>query len=89
MSDENKNLQHSVIMQNRKSLSISGVKDVKNFDDETVVLITDMGVLNIKGTDLRINGFSTNSKDINIEGRVYALVYSDEETGGFLKRLIK
>ena len=89
MSEETKNFQHSLIMQNRKNLSISGVKDVKNFDDETVVLITDMGVLNIKGIDLRINGFSSGSKDINIEGRVYALVYSDDQAGGFLKRLMK
>lgn len=88
MSEEKK-IEHSLIMQGRKNLSISGVKDVKTFDDETIVLITEMGILNIKGNDLRINGFSTSSKDINIEGKIYALIYSDEESGGFFKRLMK
>ena len=82
-------LEHSVIMQDRKSLSISGVNDVKSFDEETVILSTKMGVLSIKGNDLKINGFSTTSKDINIEGKIYALIYSDEESGGFFKRLMK
>ena len=86
---EEKKFEHSLIMQARKNLSISGVKDVKNFDDETIVLITEMGVLNIKGNDLRINGFSTSSKDINIEGKIYALIYSEGESGGFFKRLMK
>ena len=89
MSDEINNARHSVIMQGRKNLSISGVKDVKSFDDETVILITEMGVLSVKGNELRINGFSTSSADINIEGKIYALVYSDEESGGFFKRLMK
>ena len=88
MLEENK-LSHSLIMQDRKSLSISGVKDVKNFDDETILLITEMGILNVKGTDLRIDGFSTASKDINIEGKIYALIYTDSESGGFFKRLMK
>ena len=82
-------LEHSVIMQDRKNLSISGVNDVKSFDEETVILLTKIGVLSIKGNDLKINGFSTTSKDINIEGKIYALIYSDEESGGFFKRLMK
>jgi len=89
MSGEINKAQHSVIMQGRKNLSISGVKDVKSFDDETIILITQMGVLSVKGNELRINGFSTSSEDINIEGKIYALVYSDEASGGFFKRLMK
>ena len=76
-------------MQSRSKLTISGVSDVKNFDDETVTLITEMGILNIKGTELRINGFSTSSKDIDVEGKIYALIYSDEVSGGFFKRLMR
>ena len=88
MSGENR-LEHCLIMQDRKELSISGVNDVKNFDEESVVLITEMGILTIRGNDLKINGFSTSSKDIKIEGKIYALIYSDEISGGFFKRLMK
>lgn len=86
---EEKRIEHSLIMQSRSKLTISGVNDVKNFDDETVTLITEMGILNIKGTELRINGFSTSSKDIDVEGKIYALIYSDEVSGGFFKRLMR
>ena len=86
---EDKRIEHSLIMQSRSKLTISGVSDVKNFDDETVTLITEMGILNIKGTELRINGFSTSSKDIDVEGKIYALIYSDEVSGGFFKRLMR
>lgn len=88
MSGE-KGTEHSLIMQDRKEISISGVIDVKNFDEETVVLLTEMGVLTIRGNELKINGFSTTSKDIKIEGKIYALIYSDEVSGGFFKRLMK
>lgn len=90
MSEENKGV-HNVIMEQRRKLNMSGIQDVQSFDDETVVLKTDMGMLTVKGTGLHIGGFSTTSGELTMEGAVYALVYtSDENTrGGFLKRLMK
>ena len=70
---------------------MSGVMEVVNFDDETVVLKTDMGMLTVKGTKLNINGFSASSGELNMTGSVYALVYTENNDvkTSFIKRLLK
>ena len=45
----------NIILENRSKLSISGVKDVFSFDDQIVILETNLGMLTIKGENLRIN----------------------------------
>ena len=46
MNDEKTTRQiHNIIMENRKSLSISGVTDVDNFDEKEILLYTQMGEL--------------------------------------------
>ena len=50
---------HNVIMEGRRKLSISGVSDVESFNEEEVVLSTNMGLLIIEGENLHINKLST------------------------------
>ena len=40
---------HSVNMEGRKQLSVSGVKDVASFDEHEITACTDMGKMIIKG----------------------------------------
>ena len=91
MSEERISAVHNVIMEKRTKLNMSGVLEVVSFDDETVVLKTDMGMLTVKGSKLNIGGFSASSSELNMTGSVYALVYtenSDVKTS-FIKRLLK
>ncbi len=83
--------QHSLILENRKNLSLSGVKDVSVFDEQNVVLITEMGELSVKGTGLHIGKFSVETGELNLDGEIDSLVYSDisQNEGGFFKRLFK
>ena len=46
--------EQSIIIENRKKLNISGVKDVLSFDDETLLLDTALGRLTVKGEGLQI-----------------------------------
>ncbi len=82
---------HNIIIEQRKKLNLSGVTDVIGFEDETVVLKTVMGSLTVKGENLHIGSFSTTSGDIDIDGKIIALVYSDDDggKGGFFRRLKK
>ncbi len=91
MSEEKSGAIHNVIMEKRAKLNMSGVIEVVSFDDETVVLKTDMGLLTVKGTRLNIGGFSASSGELNMTGSVYALVYTGNEAvkGSFIKRLLK
>lgn len=83
---------HNLILENRKKLSVSGVNDVESFDEESIVLYTDMGTLTIKGSELHIQKLSVESGETVIEGRVDSCVYSESGSrkgGGFLAKLFK
>lgn len=49
------NRQHKLILQNRGKGNITGICDVVSFDENAVVLDTDMGLLTIKGKELHVS----------------------------------
>ena len=89
--EENLNVVQNVIIESRKRLNVSGVKDVSSFDDETILLDTVFGKMTIKGDGLHIESFNTSTGEIVANGKIHAVVYmSDAKTsGGFLSRLLR
>lgn len=83
--EERKNISNTVIqnliLENREKLSISGVLDVLSFDDQVVIVETELGLLNIKGNDLRINKLSIDTSEVIVEGDIYSIIYSEKDTG--------
>lgn len=89
---ENNQTVQNLILENREKLSISGVIDVLSFDDQIVILETELGMLTIKGEDLRINKLSIDTQDVIIEGNISTLTYSDKEerkNGSLLGKIFK
>ena len=78
MNDVNEKA-HSIIAENRRKLSISGVTDIDSFDENTVLLYTTMGELTIKGSDLHVNDLSVTNGEMNIEGEIDAVIYGDKD----------
>ena len=76
----------NVILENREKLTISGVLDVLSFDDQIVILETDLGLLTVKGENLRINKLSLDTTEVIVEGTITNLSYSeknlDKKSGG-------
>lgn len=68
---------HGIILENRSKLSVSGVIDVSGFDEETVVMETEMGILTVKGKDLKVQNFAVETGSLTVEGTVAAVVYTD------------
>ncbi len=83
--------EQSIIIESRKKLNISGVKDVLSFDDETLLLDTALGRLTIKGEGLHIISFNTDNGTLSAEGKVHAAVYMSDgkSSGGFVSRLFR
>lgn len=75
----NSNIIQNLILENREKLTITGVVDVLSFDDQIVIVETQLGLLTIKGEDLRINKLSIDSLEVIIEGQIFSLGYSDED----------
>ncbi len=87
--EEKKIFNHSIIVENRKKFTLSGIKDVISFDDETIVTESAMGKLVIKGQNLHILNFDNSSYELLGEGKINAMVYTAEESGGFFSKLFR
>ena len=81
---------HHVVIEERKSLTVSGVEDVERFDENTIVLSTSKGVMVVTGENLHIEKLSLDGGDLKVEGLVNALIYGEESRGrgGLLARLL-
>lgn len=91
MDQKQMSMAHSIVIEERKSVTISGVTDVESFDEQTVILMTDIGELVIKGFGLHINKIDVVAGDLALEGEIYGVSYSDSQpsSGGFFGRLFK
>ena len=81
------NVIQNIVLENREKLSISGVLDVLSFDDQIVIVETELGLLTIKGENLK------DTEEVIVEGEIINLGYSekdDEKKGGsFLNKIFK
>ena len=84
-------LPHNLVLEDRKHLTVSGVKDVDSFDDVNIVALTSLGEMTVNGTGLRINRFSTDVGELAIDGEILSITYSEntQEQGGFFSRLFR
>ena len=92
--DEIRTRAHKVVLENRSRGTVTGIQDVVSFDENQIVLDTDMGLLTIKGKDLHVSRLTLEKGEIDIEGQADSLVYSSSEsfkkTGqSLLSRLFK
>ncbi len=80
---------HSLQLENRNGLKMTGVTDVEAFDEECVTAYTDYGCLSISGSALHIDELNIKNGVLQISGEVSALVYSSKKSKekGFLKRV--
>ena len=84
----------NVILENREKLTISGVLDVLSFDDQIVIVETELGLLTVKGENLRINKLSLDTTEVIVEGTIFNLSYSEKNldkksVGSFIGKIFK
>lgn len=70
---------HKVSMSGRRNAILTGVSDVLSFDDQEVLLETTEGVLLIRGEELHVNRLSVEKGEVDLEGRIISLSYSDQD----------
>ena len=83
----------NLVLENRGKLSVSGVLDVLSFDDQVVMIETELGLLTVKGENIRINKLSIDTSEVIVEGEISYLAYSDatteKSTSGFMSKIFK
>jgi len=81
---------HQVVLEDREQLTISGVEEVESFDENSILLSTACGGLEVQGEGLHIEKLSLDGGDLKVDGTVNALIYEPRgrERGGLLSRLL-
>lgn len=83
---------HHVVMEERSSLSVSGVSDVERFDENEIVMSTSKGTLVVAGENLHIEKLSLDGGDLKVEGDIDSLTYEEDRRdrgGSLLARLLR
>lgn len=82
---------HSIYVENRERAVISEVRDVKSFDEETVLLDLQQGGIIIKGKDLQVQSLDLDTGAISITGTIDSAVYTEkkDKQGKWFERLLK
>lgn len=84
---------HRLLLEQRKTLSLGGVQDVKSFDENEVLLVTVCGVLTIRGKELHVGRLELEKGEADIEGSIDSLVYTEhgplQKKGSALARLFQ
>ncbi len=83
---------HSVVLEDRRRLTVSGVSDVDSFDEQMIVVFTELGELTVKGADLHISRLSLEMGELAVEGDIASLSYAEqskESRGSFFSRVFR
>jgi sporulation protein YabP len=84
---------HKLTLFMRRSCQLTGITDVISFDEQEVVLDTEMGSMILTGEQLHVTGLSLETGEVSLEGRVDGIRYMEgsvKKTGESLwKRLWK
>lgn len=84
-------LLHTVKLESRKTLTITGVRDVDGFDEHTVVLVTDYGLMTVQGNSLHVSKLNIDDGQLNVSGEINSLQYSStsQNKGSWMSRMFK
>ena len=79
----NNNMVQNLLLENREKLT-----------DQIVILETELGLLTVKGENLRINKLSLDTAEVIVDGEIYNLGYSEKDldkksSGGILGKIFK
>jgi sporulation protein YabP len=80
---------HSISLQNRRQLTLTGVKEVSAFDELEIILETEAGGLLIKGKGLAVKTLTLDIGLLEIEGMVDGIIYSKNAAPKSKEPLVK
>lgn len=94
VEDKRSASRHTVTMERRERVSVTGVIDVISFDEETIIAETEMGILILRGGNLHVNRLNLENGELDVDGEIYSLTYEEPQgfakgKSSFLSRLLK
>ena len=89
--DDTKKLPHFMQLTERSRLVVSGVREVGNFDEQTIRLFVNDFCLTVSGKDLKLERLSVETGDAEISGFVTGLQYTQAlpKARGLLAKVLR
>ena len=86
--------EHKLNIVDRKKVQITGITKVISMEEEQIILITDVGKMIIRGSELHAGKLDVASGVLDLSGRVDSISYAEYKTpgqkaSGFVGRLFK
>ncbi len=82
MEEKKKSISHSLYLEERKHGRITGVSDVKSFDEKLIILSVQCGIITIKGENLHVEQLNLEQGQVELTGQIDSLVYTEEKSLG-------
>lgn len=82
MEERKKSISHSLYLEERKHGRITGVSDVRSFDEKLIILSVHCGVVTIKGENLHVEQLDLEQGLVELTGKIDSLVYAEEKSLG-------
>lgn len=92
MEDMKAKKTHSIYMENRERMVVTGVKDVANFNEDNVLLDLDQGGMQLKGNHLHIQSLDLEEGKVVVNGFFYSVAYTEKkerQDKNWLERMLK
>jgi sporulation protein YabP len=76
-------------LEDRSRLLVTGVSQVLRFEEELVVLETNLGMLHVHGRELKLQDLSLEGSRAAVTGEVSALIFEEPRERSLLGRLLR
>lgn len=86
MTEQKPTLPHKLTLDERRHLSVTGVTQVVSFDENAVIVQTELGTLVVQGKDLQLKTLLPEGGQVVVDGTVSALIYEEPRPAGSLWR---
>ena len=82
---------HTVLINTRTKMTVTGITDVKSFDEALIIGKTDEEALSIRGENLHIDKLCLETGTLEVSGRIDSLTYSKAyiKNEGFWEKLFE
>ena len=89
MEDTTNRLPHTLLIDNRNRMTVTGVTDVGSFNESLLQIATSMGELGVTGENLQVTKLDLERGEITVEGKIVSLSYAENipKTGGLFARM--
>ena len=75
------NDKQTLLLENRRKLIIDGIIDVEGFREDYLELSSNLGKIEVEGTDLKIEELRREDGKIYITGEISGVFYGDNKVG--------